>query len=260
MFFPRLRRQAKWAFAFMVLVFALSFAFLGVGSGSGIGDLLQGNFGNIFGGGSSGPSIGKAKDRIAKNPKDAQAYRDLATAYQAKQRDVEAIAALKKYTALRPKDKSAVEQLAALQLSRADKLRSAAAAAYQEQSQASSGQQFGPSPTSKLGQALGSDPIDQAVSSHASTAFSDAYSKMQSAYKDAVTTYKQLAALEPDTPTVQEQLAFAAESGGDTKAAIAAYKRYLKLYPDSPDAAAVKQRLKQLQAQSQITPVTTSGK
>lgn len=259
MFFPRLRRQARWAFALMVVAFLLGFVFLGVGSGSGIGDLLQGNFGNILGTGSSGPSIDKAKDRVAKNPKDAAAYRDLADAYRTKQRTPEAIRALQKYTALRPKDKRAVEDLAALQLSRAEALRNQAAAAYAEQQQTSIGDAFGPSPSSKLGQALGTDPITQAVTSNASTAFSDAYSKMQAAYTDAVRTYKRLAVLEPDEPTIQEELAFAAETGGDTKTAVAAYQRYLKLNPEATDAAAIKQRIKQLQAQSAPTPSSANG-
>src|SRR5262249_57475496 len=51
MFFPRLRRQAKWVFVFLAFVFAAGFVFFGVGSGStGLGDLLRGNF-NIFGSG-----------------------------------------------------------------------------------------------------------------------------------------------------------------------------------------------------------------
>jgi tetratricopeptide (TPR) repeat protein len=258
MFFPRLRRQARWAFALMVLVFALGFAFLGVGTGSGVGDLLQGGFGRIFGGGgSSSPSIGKAQDRIKKNPKDAQAYRDLAAAYQAKRRTPEAIGALKKYTALRPKDKTATEELAALQLSRAESLRSIAASAYAEQQQTGLGQAFGPSPSSKLGQALGTDPITQAVSSHASTTFSNTYAKMQGAYRDAVTTYSRLGVLEPDEPNIQEELAIAAETGGETKIAVAAYRRYLKLNPDATDAASVKQRIKQLQAQSVLSTAST---
>ena len=73
MFFMRLRRGTKPIFIFLALVFAASFVFLGVGSGSsGIGDLLRGNF--HFGGGSSGPSIGKAQAKIKKNPNDAAAY------------------------------------------------------------------------------------------------------------------------------------------------------------------------------------------
>src|SRR2546428_11144670 len=93
MFFPKLRAHAKWVFVLLVFVFAGGFVFFGVGSGStGIGDLLNGNFGGIFGsGGSSGPSITKAQARVAKHPKDAAAYKALATAYQAHGDDIGAI-------------------------------------------------------------------------------------------------------------------------------------------------------------------------
>jgi len=37
MFFPRLRRQAKWVFVFLAAVFCLGFVFFGVGSGSTAG-------------------------------------------------------------------------------------------------------------------------------------------------------------------------------------------------------------------------------
>src|SRR5215208_8243830 len=54
MFFPKLRRQAKWMFVFLALVFGLGFVLFGVGSGSGgLSDLLQGNFDLL---GSSDPS------------------------------------------------------------------------------------------------------------------------------------------------------------------------------------------------------------
>lgn len=255
MFFPRLRRQAKWAFAFMVLVFGLGFVLLGVGSGSGgIGDLLQGHFGNVFGGGrSAGPSISNAQAKVAKHPGDARAYRELATAYEGKQRSVDAIGALKRYTALKPKDQSALEELASLQLSRADGLRQRASALYQEQQQATLGQSFGPPPTSKLGQALGTDPITQALSTGSSGQFTTAYASMQTAYGEAVGTYKRLATLQPDVASIQEELALAANSGGDAKTAVAAFRRYLKLAPDASDAPAVKQQIKQLQAQSALS-------
>ena len=48
MFFPKLRRQAKWVFVFLALVFALGFVVFGVGSGGGIG------LGDLFGTGGSG--------------------------------------------------------------------------------------------------------------------------------------------------------------------------------------------------------------
>src|SRR5947208_14768433 len=98
MFFMRLRRGTKPIFIFLALVFAASFVLLGVGSGSsGIGDLLRGNF---HFGGSSGPSIGKAQDRIDKNPGDAPAYLDLAKAYEGKGRTDDAIGALTSYVKL----------------------------------------------------------------------------------------------------------------------------------------------------------------
>src|SRR5947208_4519615 len=98
MFFMRLRRGTKPIFIFLAVVFAASFVLLGVGSGSsGIGDLLRGNF---HFGGSSGPSISKAQDKIEKNPNDAPAYRDLAKAYEAKGRTDDAIGALTSYVKL----------------------------------------------------------------------------------------------------------------------------------------------------------------
>src|SRR2546421_10139375 len=70
MFFPRLRRQAKWVFLLLAVIFAGGFVFFGVGSGStGLGDLLRGNF-NIFGSnrGSAHSSAVKAA------PKKTQAH------------------------------------------------------------------------------------------------------------------------------------------------------------------------------------------
>ncbi|MBA3717789.1 MAG: hypothetical protein H0W87_06150, partial [Actinobacteria bacterium] len=79
MFFPKIRRQAKWVFVLLALVFALGFVVFGVGSGGGIG------LGDLFnsGGGSKGSaSASEARDRIKKNPNDAGAYRALSTALQ----------------------------------------------------------------------------------------------------------------------------------------------------------------------------------
>src|SRR5215204_6325889 len=121
MFFPKLRRQARWMFVFLALVFGLGFVLFGVGSGSGgLSDLLQGNF-DLFG--SSDPSekdADEARDRIAKNPKDAEAYRLLASSSQTQGEHDEAIAALEEYQKLRPKDTDATAELAALYLQRAE--------------------------------------------------------------------------------------------------------------------------------------------
>ena len=235
MFFMRLRRSTKPMFIFLAVVFALSFVLLGVGSGSsGIGDLLRGNF-HLFGGGSSATSVSGAQDRIKKNPRDAAAYRDLARAYEVKGDTAKAIDALNTYTRLRPKDTAALTELAATYLSQADAARKQAVAA---QAAFANSSLFTPYPTTgKLGTALGQNPITDASTTPARTAFTTAYGKMQSAYAAAVGVYKRVAAKTPNDPTVQLQLASTAEAAGDSKTAIAAYKRFLKLAPDDPKAS-----------------------
>ena len=59
-------------------------------------------------------------------------------------------------------------------------------------------------------------------------------------------------------PSLQLQLAQAAESANDTPTAVAAYKKFLKLAPDDPSAGLIRQRLKQLKA-STTPPASTSG-
>ena len=100
----------------------------------------------------------------------------------------------------------------------------------------------------KLGTALGQNPITDATTTPARTAFTNAYGKMQSAYSAAVGAYKRVAAKTPNDPTVQLQLASTAEAASDYKTAVAAYKRFLKLAPDDPSAASVKQRIKLIES------------
>ena len=251
MFFMRLRRSTKPMFIFLALVFALSFVFLGVGSGSsGIGDLLRGNF-DLFGGGSSSTSVSGAQKRIDKNPNDAAAYRDLARAYQAKGDTAKAIEALSRYTSLRPKDTAALTELASTYLSQADAARQQAIAA---QSALANASLFTPYPTTgKFATALGRNPITDASTTTAQSAFTNAYQKMQSAYGAAVSVYKRVAKRTPNDPTVQLQLASTAENANDSKTAIAAYKRFLKLAPDDPSAPSVKQHIKALVSSSKGT-------
>jgi tetratricopeptide (TPR) repeat protein len=267
MFFPKLRAHAKWVFVLLVVVFAGGFVFLGVGSGStGLGDLLNGNI-SLFGGGGSSSQVGKDRNRIKKNPKDFAAYKDLATALQAANKDDEAIAVLEGYRKLKPKDTEALTQLAGLYLRKADLARSQAQDIQTQSQEAFAGQVFAPDPNSKIGQALqgtadplggGADPINRAVQSHINIQSGTAYTDMTSAYKQAVSVYRQIATENPNDPSVQFQLAQAADAGSDTKTAIAAYKRFLKLAPDDPTAPAIKQRLKQLTA-AQVRPAVGAG-
>src|SRR6185436_8759399 len=115
MFFPRLRRHAKWMFLFLALVFGLGFVGFGVGAGGiGFGDVIR----DAAGGGGQ-PSVSDAEQKVLDNPKDAKAFRDLSTAQQAAGNTDGAIEALQSFTQLRPKDTDALRELAALYLQQA---------------------------------------------------------------------------------------------------------------------------------------------
>jgi tetratricopeptide (TPR) repeat protein len=249
MFFPRLRKQAKWMFVFLALAFAVGFVVFNVGSGgggTGIGDLLL----DQPGAGSDAPSAKEARERIDKNPNDIQAYRALATALESEGDAAGAISALEEYTGRRPQDVDAKRELAGLYLSRAERLRNQAAAAQAEASSALAGTTFAPPNTTQLGQALGQDPITEAVQARVNERLNDVYSRMQTEYRLALSVYADIARLRPRDSTIQFELAQAAEAANDTPAAIAAYERFLVLAPDDPSAAAVRDRIKLLRTPS----------
>src|SRR3712207_788382 len=114
MFFPKLRRKAKWVFAFLALAFALAFVVAGVGTGvgSGFGDYLAELFNRQAA--TDEVSVGDAQERVRENPNDANAHRDLANALQNEQRTDEAIAAWETYVRLRPDDSEGLQSLATL--------------------------------------------------------------------------------------------------------------------------------------------------
>ena len=241
LFFSRIRSHAKWAFVVLALVFAGGFVFFGVGSGnSGLGDV----FNNLFQGGSSGTSISDAQKKVDKNPQDAKAWKELATAFQDKSRTDEAINAWTTYTSLKPKDTAGFAALGALQRSQAESLQQDAALAQYEQQQAFAGATFALPSQTQFGKALGQDPIDQAVQSQVSSSASEKSTAAATAFQAAIATYKRLANLRPKDAGVQLDLAQTAESAFDSKTAIAAYERAAKLLPEQ--AAQIRARIKQL--------------
>ena len=243
LFFSRMRRRAKPAYLILAVLFAVTFAFLGVGSGanSGLDQLFSGL--NLFGHG--GSSVSKALKEVQKHPRGSKGFRDLATAYEAKGDSPNAISALQQYTTLKPKDPAAWSELAGLQLSQAQSYVSEYQSASQNQQLAAPSQAFRPS--GKLGTALGTDPIEQAAASTASTSTSDLYQRATLAYSCAIASYKSLVKLQPANANAQFQLAQAAQTAGDRTTAIAAYKAFVKLNPSSSTAAQVRQLIKQLQ-------------
>ncbi len=114
MFFPRLRRRAKWVFLLLAVFFAFGFVAFGVGAGgSGIGDYFADLF-NRNSVASGQPSVEDAQKKVAENPNDPKARLELANALQAAKRPEDAIKELERYVALRPKDANALQQLGAL--------------------------------------------------------------------------------------------------------------------------------------------------
>jgi cytochrome c-type biogenesis protein CcmH/NrfG len=215
-----------------------------------------------FGSG-SGTSISKLQKKVDATPKNAQAWRELATAFEQKQQTQDAVNALERYTALRPKDQNALAELASQYGTLATNYATDYSNAQAEAQRFSApGAVFAPASTTPFGKAFADpsalqDPISAAVQSLASTKQSTAYTNFQSAQQNAETVYKKLVALNPSDATTQIQLGQAAQAAGDTKAAIGAYKAFLKLAPTDPLAPQVKQALQQLQTPAATS--TTSG-
>lgn len=233
-------------FAFLALVFAASFVVLGVGSGGGVGDFLQDFFRDTGGGGGNGPSVDKARERVSKNPKDAAAWLALADALRDNDRQEESIGPLERYLALRPKDEDAISRLAALYLDKTRRLGADLDRIQLEELLVRSNS-FNVPTESFLGKELANDPIAKAILEELNNRRGAAYSDFSAAGTKAVSAYKRLAALRPDDANLQVDLAITAQSVGDYRSALAAYRRYLKLVPDSPDAPEIRRRIKEIE-------------
>jgi tetratricopeptide (TPR) repeat protein len=243
LFFVRMRRKAKPAYFILAFLFAVTFAFLGVGSGSSGLSQLFNNI-NVFH--HSGTSVSKALKEIQHAPKDPKGFRDLATAYEAKGDTLLAIGALQDYTGLRPKDVKAWSELGGLQVKNAQDSVGQYQSAYAAEQLAAPSQAFLPSPTSPLGKALGTNPIEQASATTVNATVNDLLQKVQIAYSAAVSSYTKVADLQPGNANGWFQLAQVAQTAGDNTTAVSAYKRYLKLNPNGSGAAQIRQLIKSL--------------
>ena len=245
MFFPRLRRHAKWMFLFLALAFGLGFVGFGVGAGGiGVGDVFR------DAGGTGVPSISDSEQKVLDNPKDAQAFKDLSTAHQAAGNIDEAIEAMQSYIALKPKDTDGLRELAALYLQQASTAQERAQI-YQVRSDYLAPGTIRDTIFQLGGSPLAPDPITNAVSTAYEAEISAAASEIQIASGQAVEQYRRIAELQPKDPTVQLELAQAAQSANDTATVIAAYEAFLKLAPDDPTAPEVRRILKQYKQFSQ---------
>lgn len=246
MFFPKLRRRAKWVFLALAIVFASGFLFFGIGAGgSGIGDYFSDLFNRQQVAG--GADVEDAQERVAKNPRDADAQLDLATALQADGRTDEAIAALERYTTIKPRDTDALRTLASLYGARAAEAVREAQSAQAEAQIASIGNQLAPT-DSPFAQALTDDRITGTISDQANARAQTANERAQRFARLEVGVYEKLTLLVTDDPLLFLQLGQAAETAGEYESAVAAYERFIELAPDDPSVEPVRSRIELLES------------
>ncbi len=263
LFFSRLRNHAKWAYVTLAVAFVLGFVLLGVGSGStGLSDMFQNafNFGS-----SSGTSISSLQHKVDKQPQNAAAWRDLATAYEAKQQPQDAVNALERYTALRPNDSNALSELASQYTTLSQTYATDYQTAQAEAAAASPSSVIAPASNTIFGRIFNDpkglqDPIGSVAVAAASTKAQTAYSGYQSSMSSAEATFKRLANLSPKDVTVQYQLGQAATAAGDYRGAANAYVTFLKLSPNDVDAPQVRKLLKAVRAQAAASASQSAGR
>jgi tetratricopeptide (TPR) repeat protein len=249
MFFPRLRRHSKWMFLLLALFFGLGFVLFGVGaSGTGLGDLFR----NHQGGGSSN-SINSALKATAKNPRNAKAWQDLATAYEIKGDIDLAINAQSQYTLLAPSDLDGLNQLAGLYRAQAQKQATIAQDAQIKIAYSGTVSPAGSGLVVK-GSPIFTDPLAAPLTSEASATYQTAIQNEQQALQSQLATYQKVAQKSPKDPNAQLAIANAARDLGSTPEQIAAYRRFLVLAPDDANAPLVRKQLKQLTKPAKTTP------
>jgi hypothetical protein len=243
MFFPKLRRQAKWMFVFLALAFGIGFVAFGIGGtgGSGISDLFMQNAG------SSGPSVSDAQEKV--DDGNLVAYKELTEAYRAEGKQDEAITAGEAYVRAKPDDYAFMRTLASDYEGKAARQRDEASA-IQEELSSSTGTTFAIQPQSKLGQALGMGRIDRELTADANQKLTELFTGIEGAYTRATTLYQRVARVQRDDVLLQMLLAQSAYQARKNGIAIKAYQRVCKLAPGSVDCTQAKDAILQLRAQA----------
>jgi cytochrome c-type biogenesis protein CcmH/NrfG len=246
MFFPKLRRRAKWVFLLLAVVFLggyLVFS-VGTGAGSGIGDYLADIFNRQPGAG--GPSVDDARERLAENPQDGAAQLELAQALQADGQTAEAIAAYERYTTSSPEDADALRALASLYGLEAAEAQRRFDQASGEAQAARLQQQFAPS--TPFAQAVNENAIAESLAGEAEARAQAAQAQIQRYGSLQANVYQQLTLLVQDDPLLWLQFAQAAEAATQYETAISAYEQFLEISPDDPSARQVEERIKLLES------------
>jgi tetratricopeptide (TPR) repeat protein len=256
-----IRNRKGWiavVFFALALIFALSFIIGGVGTGSNAS--LSDIFNNGGGGsGSTTPqasSIGDLQKLVKLHPKNAQAWQDLADAYESASRPSDEAGALQHVVLLRPGNMESLQRLAVAQ--------GQVASNQSSQSQQLQQQAYTSSPandTTFSGGTLGTrseDPVTLAQAAAESVQqakllkqASAASTKANTWWKRSSGTYATIVKLPAFAKndlaaTVWLNYGSAAQQANDVKSALAAYAAFLKLAPDDVNAPQVRSIVKQL--------------
>ena len=245
LFLSRLRVHVKWVFVFLAVVFGLSFVLFGVGSGStGITQAMQSLFNSTSSGGSSLSSLQK---KATNNQQDPTAWRNLATKLEQDQKTDRALTALEHYVTLKPKDESALDELAALYSRRAGDYNTIWSNVLGQLQIIAPGGLFLPKSTSTFGKTFANqDPITDLVVARLNARASAASQKLGLFSSRAESAYKRLVKVAPGNATYQFQYAAIAQSLGHNAIAKKAYQTFLKLAPHDSLAPTARQQLKVL--------------
>ncbi|MBD0330430.1 MAG: tetratricopeptide repeat protein [Thermoleophilia bacterium] len=243
LFFSRLRTHAKIGFVILAFFMLVGFVAFGVGSDvpGGIADVLQGSSAT------NEISVEEARERVAREPNNAEALRELSAALVREGRTDGAIRALERYVRVSPEDEAAQRELASLYVAKATRLRNEAVQAQAEGQLLAPAALFRPASDAPLGQLAGGSPIRETIEQEAQQKLTEAYLAMQEAYRDAQRAYQRLARLTPQDAQVQVELANAAVNAGELQTAVRAYRRFLALAPEDPLAPDVRREVRRLE-------------
>ena len=245
MFFPRLRRHAKWMFVFLAVALGGGFVLFGVGAGgTGVGDLFRGRRRLER----RAVDLERRRRRPRRTRRTSQAWRDLSTALQTDGQTDEAIDAQKHVVVLTPKDADAPPR-ARRPLPRAGDREAAGGAARPARRPRTpgAGAELPRCARRRTGQSLVDDQISQRSTRRARRRSRSSLSEAQSASSAGgrgLQADRRAAAERPERPARARP---GGPAGGERhRRRSRPTAAFLKLAPDDPNAPIVKQQLKQL--------------
>ena len=105
---------------------------------------------------------------------------------------------------------------------------------------------------------VGQNVIFQSPADLSSSKLTTLYQKQQDDFNKAYEVNQRIVRLDPKDANAQLNLGQAAQSAGNADAAIAAYRKFIKLAPDDPTTALVRQQIKAIQ-QAGTSPTVSGG-